>query len=216
MFCTAPDAVTDVATEPQRVKRYRTAAFVSLAATVAFCLLMSGCSKTASDSGHSRALPQSPNSDPVSRYPSLDVDRARDKARAASKAIYEMIDMPQAKATEPGPGISTCDEDPGHLYKTFHPWSVYDVSEGELKAGFQRLRKELPKKGWKIVDYGPNKSQAKTLSLTADSETDRFSVNAELMVSTPSNPHEKKPLILVNVVSGCWRAPKGTDLNTQY
>ncbi|MEU9402720.1 hypothetical protein [Streptomyces sp. SID4985] len=41
-------------------------------------------------------------------------------------------------------------------------------------------------------------------------------MNAVLMVSTPSNPHEKEPLIMVNVVSGCWRAPKGTDLNTQY
>jgi hypothetical protein len=93
---------------------------------------------------------------------------------------------------------------------------VYGVSEDDLKAGFLRLRAELPKKGWKIVEYGPNKSQAKSLSLTADWEHDRFSVNAVLIVSTATNPHEKQPLIMVNVVSGCWQAPKGTDLNTQY
>ncbi|MHB9860122.1 hypothetical protein [Streptomyces sp. YIM S03343] len=144
------------------------------------------------------------------------MDTARDKAKAASSAIYEMIDMRTAKATEPGPSVSTCDEDPEHLYKTFHPWSVYGVSEDELRAGFQRLREELPKKGWKIVDYGPNKSRAKSLSLTADSKTEPFSVNAELWVSSPTAGHEKEPKILINIVSGCWRAPEGTDLNTQY
>ena len=168
------------------------------------------------DNGPSPSTQQSSSSEAASRLPTLDVDKARDKAKAASSAIYEMIDMRTAKVTEPGPSVSTCDEDPEHLYKTMHPWSVYGVSEDELKAGFQRLREELPKKGWKIVDYGPNKSQAKSLSLTADSEKDRFSVNAVLIVSTPTNPHEKKPLIMVNVVSGCWRAPEGTDLNTQY
>ena len=168
------------------------------------------------DNEHSPSPQQSSSSEAASRLPTLDVDKARDKAKAASSAIYEMIAMRTAKVTEPGPSVSTCDEDPEHLYKTIHPWSVYGVSEDELKAGFRRLREELPKKGWKIVDYGPNKSKAKSLSLTADSEKDRFSVNAVLMVSTPTNPHEKKPLIMVNVVSGCWRAPTGTDLNTQY
>ena len=41
-------------------------------------------------------------------------------------------------------------------------------------------------------------------------------MNAVLLVSTPTNPHEKDPLLAVTVVSGCWRAPTGTDLNTQY
>lgn len=168
------------------------------------------------DNGHSPSTQQSSASETTSGYPTLDVDKARDKAKAASSAIYEMIGIPKGKATERGPAISTCDEDPEHLYKTRHPWSVYGVSEDDLKAGFQRLREELPKKGWKIVDYGPNNSKAKSLSLTADSEKDRFSVNAVLIVSTPTNPHEQDPLLAVTVVSGCWRAPKGTDLNTQY
>jgi hypothetical protein len=197
-------------------QRYRGAVTGLATATAVISLLAAGCSKTVDDNGHSPSTQQSSSSEASPGLPTLDVDKARDKAKAASSAIYEMIDMPTAKVTEPGPSVSTCDEDPEHLYKTIHPWSVYGVSEDELKAGFQRLREELPKKGWKIVDYGPNKSQAKSLSLTADSEKDRFSVNAVLIVSTPTNPHEKKPLIMVNVVSGCWRAPAGTDLNTQY
>ena len=199
-------------------KRYRGVPIGLTAAALTVFLLTAGCSKTVDNNGYSASTHQSsgPEAEPDSKYPTLDVDKARDKAKAASSAIYEMIDIRKGKVTEPGPSISTCDEDPEHLYKTRHPWSVYGVSEDDLKAGFQRLREELPKKGWKIVDYGPNNSEAKSLSLTAASEKDRFSVNAVLIVSTPTNPHEQDPLLAVTVVSGCWRAPKGTDLSTQY
>ncbi|MEU6536871.1 hypothetical protein [Streptomyces sp. NPDC047000] len=169
------------------------------------------------DNGSSSSTPQSSGSEAASGHPTLEVDEARAKAKGVSSAIYEMIGAHQGKVTERGPAVSTCEgQDSRHFYLTRHPWSVYDASEDELKAGFQRLREELPKKGWKIVDYGPNNSEAKSLSLTADSEKDRFSVNAVLIVSTPTNPHEKDPLLAVTVVSGCWRAPEGTDLNTQY
>ncbi|MFS4095085.1 hypothetical protein [Streptomyces sp. AF1A] len=159
---------------------------------------------------------RSPSTQQPSSYPTLDVDKARDKAKAVSSSLYEMIEMRTAKVTEPGPNIATCDEDPERLYKIAHPWSVYGVSEAELKAGFQRLREELLKEGWEIVEYGPSNSKAKSLALTANSKKDRFSVHAVLMVSTPTNPQEKDPLLSVNVVSGCWQAPSGTDLNTQY
>ncbi|WP_086726242.1 hypothetical protein [Streptomyces carpinensis] len=151
-----------------------------------------------------------------SKATTLGVDRAREKAKAVSSQIYELINIRTGKVTEPGPSISTCDQDPKNFYKTVHPWSVYDVSEDELKAGFQRLKEGLPGKGWKIVQYGPNKSRDRTLELTADSRSEPFSVNVELWVSSPTAGAEKDPKILVNVVSGCWRAPKGTDLSTQY
>ncbi|MEU6403584.1 hypothetical protein [Streptomyces sp. NPDC046985] len=166
--------------------------------------------------GNPPSAPRSSGSPAASEHPVLGVDEARAKAKGVSSSLYEMLGMPAAKVTQPGPGVTSCDEDPGHLYKTAHPWSVYGVSEDALKAGFERLREELPKKGWRIVDYGHEKSEAKSLFLTADSERDRFSVNAVLMVSTPTNPHEKDPLLMLNVVSGCWRAPAGTDLNSQY
>ncbi|MEW2291951.1 hypothetical protein ABZ719_04455 [Streptomyces sp. NPDC006743] len=166
--------------------------------------------------GSSSPTPQSSGPATGAGHPTLDVDQARARAKAVSSSIYEMIGMRSAKVTEPGPNIAACDEDPDHLYKTAHPWSVYGVSEDELKAGFQRLREELPKHGWKIVQDGPEKSEARSPALTADSGKDRFSVHAVLMVSTPTNPHEKDPLLSVNIVSGCWRAPEGTDLNTQY
>lgn len=184
---------------------------IAVAGAILF-LTGTGCSHTmdrsdASPSGHKTG---------GSQATTLDVDKAKEKAKAVSSQIYELIGIPTGKVTKPGPSISTCDPDPAHLYKTVHPWSVYDVSEDELKAGFQRLKEGLTAKGWKIVQYGPNKSKDQTLELTADSRTGPFSVNAELWVSSPTAGHEKDPKILVNVVSGCWRAPRGTDLDAQY
>ncbi|MES9519158.1 hypothetical protein [Streptomyces capoamus] len=198
------------------VRKWHRRALAGLVATLTLSLVTAGCSTTVDDNGHSPSAHGSFGGETGSAHPTLDVDRARDKAKAVSSAIYDMIGVDRGKTTERGPSVSPCDEDPEHLYKTRHPWSVYDVPEGDLKAGFQRLREELPKRGWKIVDYGPENSAAKSLSVTADSEKDRFSVHAVLMVSTASNPHEREPLLSVTVVSGCWRAPQGTDLGTQY
>ncbi|WP_239146870.1 hypothetical protein [Streptomyces sp. SID10815] len=128
----------------------------------------------------------------------------------------DLIDIQAGEVTEPGPSIAPCGQDPDHLYRTVHPWSVRGVSEDELKAGFQRLRAGLPGKGWKIVQYGPNKSPSKTLELTADSRSEPYSVNAELWVSNPATGAEEDPKILLNIVSGCRRAPAGTDLSTSY
>ncbi|WP_459751725.1 hypothetical protein [Streptomyces sennicomposti] len=198
-------------------KRYRKAASCGLAAAMTVVLLLTaGCSRTVDHNGHSPSTQHSSGSETAAGYPTLGVDGARARAKAVSSSVYEMIDMRTAEVTEPGPGIAACDEDPDHLYKTAHPWSVYGATEGELTAGFQRLREELPKRGWKIVEYGHEKSEAGSLFLTADSQKERFSVHAVLMVSTPADPHEKDPLLSLNVVSGCWRAPEGTDLGTQY
>ncbi|MGV9347940.1 hypothetical protein ACWDSD_24610 [Streptomyces spiralis] len=147
----------------------------------------------------------------------LSVDKAREETSAISSQILDLIGIKEGKVTEPGPGVSTCEEDPDHLYKTRHPWSIYQVSSEEvLRQGFERLHKELPQHGWKIVRYGHDNSKAKTLGLTADSKTKRFSVDVELLVSSPTAGKEKEPLLAVTVVSGCFRAPKGTDLNTEY
>jgi len=181
-------------------------------AVVALSLTGTGCSNTMDHQADTAATHEMAGP----KGTVLDVDKAREKAKGVSSQIYDLINLPSAKVTEPGPSISTCEQDPEHLYQTVHPWSVYGVPEDELKAGFQRLRDGLPGKGWKIVRYGPNKSRNKTLELTADSKTEPFSVDAELWVSSPTAGREKEPKILINIVSGCWRAPKGTDLNTQY
>ncbi|MFI1400157.1 hypothetical protein [Streptomyces sp. NPDC020681] len=170
----------------------------AVASALALATIATGCSKDMDDLGYTPTT--------------LGVDEARAKTKSVSGQIFDMIGLGQARTTEPGPGVSTCEQDPDHLFLSRHPWSLYGVPAAELEQGFQRLRETLPKKGWKVVEYGPNKSAAKTLELTADSEKEHFSVNAELRVGAD----EKQPLILVNVVSGCYRAPEGTDLNGIY
>ncbi|MEU8520747.1 hypothetical protein [Streptomyces sp. NBC_01216] len=144
----------------------------------------------------------------------LDVDAAKTRTKQVSSEVFDMIGLPGATTTPTGPSASVCAQDPEHLYATRHPWSVYGVSDEELKQGFERLRHALPAQGWKVVSYGPNKSKARNLELTADSGKDRFAVNAELSVG--GTDPGKKHLIVVNVVSGCFRAPEGTDLDTLF
>ncbi|MFH9012485.1 hypothetical protein ACH4C6_13980 [Streptomyces sp. NPDC017943] len=156
------------------------------------------------------------NESTSSKTSTLGVEEAREKAKTVSSQIYDMIGIKEGRVTEPGPGIAPCEEDPEHLYSTVHPWSLYDVPEGELRDGFQRLKENLPEQGWKIVEYGPNNSKTKTLELTADSKTEPFSLNAELWVSSATAGTEKDPKILVNVASGCFRAPKGTALDQEF
>ncbi|MFG2717385.1 hypothetical protein ACGFW5_03620 [Streptomyces sp. NPDC048416] len=156
-------------------------------------------------------------SNPANTPETLSVGKAREKTSSVSSQILEMMGIKEGKVTEPGPGISPCEGYPSHLYRANHPWSVYSVfSEEVLRNGFQRLRENLPKGGWKIVEYGPNKSKAKTLELTADSMKDRYSINAELVVSSPGAGKESNPLILVTVTSGCFRAPEGTKLDQEF
>lgn len=187
-------------TGPTRRKRATSVVALSLGAL----LVTTGCGKDVDS--HSDHTPET-----------LAVGKAREKTSGVSSQILELIGIKEGKVTEPGPGISPCHEDPSHLYRANHPWSIYGVSsEDVLKDGFQRLRENLPKHGWKIVEYGPNKSKAKTLELTADSAKDHYSINAELVVSSPTAGKESKPLILVTVTSGCFRAPDGTKLDQEF
>ncbi|MFJ1748257.1 hypothetical protein ACIOJD_18710 [Streptomyces sp. NPDC088116] len=184
----------------ERFRRYSLGALMPL---LALATLTTGCSKDMDDLGYTPTT--------------LGVEEARTKTKAVSSQIFDLIGIKQATTTEPGPGVSTCEQDPEHLFLSRHPWSLYGVSEAELKQGFQRLKENLPKHGWKIVEYGPNSSAAKTLELTADSEKEHYSLNAELRVDTDSSKNapsaNARPSIQIRVVSGCFRAPEGTDLN---
>ncbi|MGX9883828.1 hypothetical protein [Streptomyces sp. NPDC002276] len=186
--------------------RHRLATF---AAAIVLPLVMTGCSK-----GMNTENANDTSSDSSPQPTTLGVDDARAKANHISSQILDMIGIEDSQVTQSGAGVSPCDKDPNHLYLLRHPWSIYKVTPDELKAGFQRLREKLPKNGWKIVDYGPDTSANKNLELTADSETEPFSVNASLHITGTSG--KKEPLILVHVVSGCYRAPEGTDLSKEY
>lgn len=170
-------------------------------------LVMTGCSRdVTNEEGHDAGNTAEPTT--------LAVDKARTKTNHLSSQILDMIEIKEGKVAGGGAGVSRCDEDPDHLYRMRHPWSIYEVAPDKLEAGFQRLRESLTKNGWKVVAYGPDTSANKNLELTADSEKEPFSVNASLHITGSSGTQQ--PMIQIRVVSGCFRTPKGTDLNQEF
>lgn len=182
---------------PRTIGGLRHHSLGALISAFVLAALTTGCSKDMDDLGYTPTT--------------LGVEEARTKTKTVSSQIFDLIGLKQAKTTETGPGISPCEEDPERLFLSRHPWALYGVSAEELKQGFQRLKENLPKHGWKVVEYGPNKSANKNLELTADSDKERYSVNAELRVTGERG--KARPSIQIRIVSGCFRAPEGTDLN---
>ncbi|MFE3182584.1 hypothetical protein ACFXKR_17200 [Streptomyces violascens] len=84
-----------------------------------------------------------------------------------------------------------------------HPWDLTPASTttAELDGAMERLKRELPRHGWKVVEYGRDTSMNKNLSLTAD--------NDEKKVSVKLGAHAKDtpPSLGLMVVSGCYQVP---------
>ncbi|MFC0599715.1 hypothetical protein [Streptomyces palmae] len=142
----------------------------------------------------------------------LGVDEARSKTERISSRLLEMIEV-KGKVTEPGPGVSRCEGESGdsELYKTLHPWSVYGISDESVERGMNNLRKRLPESGWTILKDGKVNSEARDPEILAENKKEYFAVHIVGEKRTASG----EPMISVEVVSACFRAPKGT-LKGQY
>ncbi|WP_405796906.1 hypothetical protein [Streptomyces sp. NBC_01506] len=128
---------------------------------------------------------------------------AADKAEQVSSELYDLIGI-KGKASETGPGVSECgDKDPEKYFTIFHPWSFTPASADQLDGVMERLRTELPKHGWEVVDFGPDTSQNKNLNLTADNDEKKYSV--KIVQMTKRDP----PKLSLTVVSGCYQVPDG-------
>lgn len=151
--------------------------------------------------------------DPGEKKPrTREEEAAREDAKTVSSQILNVIDL-NGKVTEPGPGIATCGpENSDTRFKVKHPWSVYDVPEEDMEAAMERLKKDLPERGWKIVSYGPNRSPARSLQLIADYKHGhkQFSVNITFLDKRDKDGDSgHKSLINVNLVSACFEVPEG-------
>ncbi|MFF9868479.1 hypothetical protein ACF1G0_24275 [Streptomyces sp. NPDC013953] len=128
---------------------------------------------------------------------------AADEAERVSSEIYDLIGI-KGKASDTGPGVSDCsDKDPEKFFRIFHKWSFMPASAAELGGVMERLKEELPKHGWKVVEYGRDTSVNKNLQLTADNDRKKYSVN---IVHRAKNDPPKLSLM---VVSGCYQVPEG-------
>jgi hypothetical protein len=131
---------------------------------------------------------------------------ASDAVEKVSSGIYDLIGV-KGKASDGRPTVMECpNKDRKTYFRILHPWSFYPASASELGIAMERLKAELPKNGWKIVEYGPDSSKNKNISLTADN--DKKKAGAHIVQMSKNNP----PKLSVNVVSGCYKVPDGQEI----
>lgn len=167
-----------------KIKTGATALLVSLALTT-----YTGCSMSKSDD-----IPLAGTSTSL---------EAADETEKVSSQLYDLIGI-KGKASDSQPGVSDCSgKDPEKYFQIFHPWGFYPASPDQLAGVMERLKEELPKHGWKVVEYGPDTSKNKNMNLTADNDEKKHSVN---IVHQAKN---KLPKLSFMVVSGCYQVPEG-------
>ncbi|MFB6534848.1 hypothetical protein ACFCY8_21325 [Streptomyces noursei] len=154
------------------------------------------------------------NNEPSYTPETREVPEAKQEAKALSSEILRVIGL-QGEVSKPGPGVSVCGErDADKFYTIHHPWSLTGVPIDDMKKAMTRLKEELPKNGWKIVSYGPDKSPSKSLELVADSTKKKYSVNIHLYDETGrTKPNGPKSKIYVDLTSACFQAPKGKTVD---
>ncbi|GAA0331236.1 hypothetical protein [Streptomyces blastmyceticus] len=142
-----------------------------------------------------------------------DVESVRGEANQLSSSLLDVIAL-KGDVTQPGPGVAVCgDRDADKFYKIHHPWSLRGVPFEEMSHAMERLKAELPKRGWKVVKYGPDSSPSRSLELIANSTERKFSVNVSLYDGSKAGSSEassaKEDLLMVDLVSACFRVPEG-------
>ncbi|MFI6410555.1 hypothetical protein [Streptomyces sp. NPDC050585] len=131
---------------------------------------------------------------------------AADETEKLSSEIYDAIGI-NGKASDSRPGVMECgDRDREKYFRIFHKWSFYPVSPSELAGVMERLREQMPRQGWKVVEYREDTSKNRNLNLTADNDAKKASVN--IVHRAKSNP----PKLSLMVVTGCYQIPDGKEI----
>ncbi|MCZ0203833.1 hypothetical protein OZK63_00140 [Streptomyces sp. UMAF16] len=133
--------------------------------------------------------------------------------QSVERASSEILDILAVKGevTQSGAVATSCTSYPeeDEVHRMRHPWSVYGVPGDDLEKAMDRLRAQLPAKGWKIVKDGPDKSRAKLPQIVANSSDGRLS--ADLRLWREPADSKRSSMIEVTVVSDCFRSkPDGT------
>ncbi|MFI6345908.1 hypothetical protein [Streptomyces sp. NPDC050560] len=166
-------------------------------ATTALPLFLTGCDMDSSDD--SGGIPSAGISS---------TENASDKTKQISSEIYDLIGV-KGKLSEPGPGVHECDgKDKDRFFQAYHPWSLVPPSAASLDGVMERLKTDLPRSGWKIMSYGRDSSRNRNVSLTADNDKKKFSVNITHFAK------DDPPMLMVEVVSGCYEVPEGQHVET--
>ncbi|MGW7573488.1 hypothetical protein [Streptomyces sp. NPDC054765] len=132
-------------------------------------------------------------------------EEIKESTEKTSSEILDLIGL-KGKVTKPGPFTMPCSGQSGGVYRAHHPWSLYGVPVDDMKQAMDRLRKGLPKKGWKIVKDGFDGSPSKAPQIVANSKGEEFSVDIRLH---DERKYGNDPsLIEVTVESACFKTKK--------
>ncbi|UZI31009.1 hypothetical protein [Streptomyces sp. VB1] len=132
---------------------------------------------------------------------------AVETTKKVSSELYDLIGI-KGEASNSGAGVTECgNKDPDKYFQIFHPWSFTPASADQLDGVMERLKEELPKHGWKVVEYGPNTSKNKSMQLTADNDKKKHSVKITHFAKG------KTPSLNLMVVSGCYQVPDGEKVD---
>ncbi|MEU6974692.1 MULTISPECIES: hypothetical protein [unclassified Streptomyces] len=168
------------------------------AAAVTALLLATGCSTMNDSAGD---LPYAPQAKKVAE--------AKDLVRARSSEIFDAAGLKQA--SNGAPDASPCDG-VENGYRVRHFWSMYAPTADALKQAMDRLHKDLPAKGWKVLRFEPAKSEAKQLQLDVEHEQDHHTATIELLLPSTYKDASKwekqqKDSLSVSLTSPCWTDP---------
>ncbi|MFD8421335.1 hypothetical protein [Streptomyces sp. NPDC059466] len=131
---------------------------------------------------------------------------AAENTKKVSSQLYNLIGL-KGKASDSGPGVKECGKrDPEKYFQIFHAWSFTSTSPERFEGVMEQLKSKLPKQGWNVVKYGPDSSTNKNLSLTADNDEKKYSVN--ITYQAKDNP----PNLNFFIVSGCYQIPDGQKI----
>ncbi|MFI2759672.1 hypothetical protein ACH5A3_12430 [Streptomyces echinatus] len=132
---------------------------------------------------------------------------AADDLEGVSSGVRDLIGV-RGKVPDSGATVTECSgRDPDKYFRILHPWSFYPASASGLDDAMQHLKERLPKQGWKIVEYGPDTSRNKNVVLTADNDGLKAGVHIIRMAK------DDPPMLSVDVVSGCYQAPDGQEVD---
>ncbi|MEW1997938.1 hypothetical protein ACFWFH_25285 [Streptomyces coelicoflavus] len=131
---------------------------------------------------------------------------AADALEKVSSGIYDLIGVRGKASNDQSTVMSCSDESRETHFRILHPWNFYPATASDLHAAMEQLKTELPKNGWRIVDYGPDTSKNKNIRMTADNDDKKASIRViEMAKNDP-------PKLSMDVVSGCFRIPDGQEI----
>ncbi|MEU3829875.1 hypothetical protein AB0F36_31855 [Streptomyces sp. NPDC029080] len=179
----------------------------ALALTVPLVLTtLTGCSMTDDNSARGTDSTSDSGSDGVRSAGTSTSRAASDAMERVSSGVYDLIGV-EGKASDSRPGVQECPgKDRDTHFQIFHQWSFHPASESDLGTAMRHLQENLPKHGWKIVQYSQDTSKNKNTVLIADNDEKKAGVHITRMEKR--NP----PKLSLMVVSGCYRVPDGQEV----